>query len=162
MAGKHDLERYMRALYAKLTDGSVGLNSFITAVNANVDDSDPQIDAVPDGAYSVQMVRDGHWMHSVFVVLYVADCEAQSNCGETLKKYTAHLELVFEDNAQDDLAGWRSYRYQRALEDFMESNWASVSGDIISKVTSLTPTPFIRPDRTTWFSVGVKIEFEIA
>jgi len=166
MAGKNDLERYVRALVAKILDPTDGLNKYITAINTEFAGSpieDPVLDLLDSDALSIQWLRDRVLNYSPFVMVYAVEGDGTGNGAETLKNYAINFELSFDDGGQDDTTGYRSYRYQRALEDFIESNWDKISDNVKSEITSLTPISYVLPDRQApLIGVGVQIKFDIA
>ena len=81
----------------------------------------------------------------------------------TAKTYTIHVIVVIQDNGNDPSLTKRLLRYQRALWEIFEVDWATVRHGAKFKIGGLMPIAFellnrSQPDR----AVGISLEVTLA
>ncbi len=159
MAGKYDIESL---LVDMLTFMRAQVNRQHAAIDPEKNDGST-LSTVANGAYFLQTASYDMTNFDPFVLYGIDDIEPGGGLGPaTRHPYKLFVVVGLSDENNDPNLIPRLLRYQRALTEIFELNWASIAGSVKFKVSGLVPVPLAlldekRPVRTTKI-VGINLD----
>jgi hypothetical protein len=146
VASRYDIESLLRDIATFI---AANLPAKLTAITTEKGDS-LTLEAPASGAYFLQNLEKEAANYDPILVYGIEDIEPGGGTGPgTALPLKLFVMLALHDVGNDPNVVYRLLRYQRALMDIFESNWASVGNSVKFRVSGLVPIPlsFLGPDR---------------
>jgi len=159
VATKFDIEALLTQMQSFM---QAKLPAKLTALDAEKNDG-ITLAAVDSGAYTLQIPSYAMTNFDPFVLYGIDDIEPNGGIGPgTREPYKLYVVLGLTDSGNDPDVIKRLLRYQRALKEIFQADWASVAGSVKFKVSGLVPVPLSlleenKPVRNTKI-VGINLD----
>jgi hypothetical protein len=154
---RYDIENFLTDLLSAMQDGSTGLNSYITAINSEKNDT-LTVPSISNSAYFLQTMNESVAAYDPFILYGVTKIESEGIGPATSSRYTVQVVISFADK-QDGTAAKRLFRYSRALEDLFHSKFDKISQNRVKKIISIEPVEWTLVNSSESFrAVGVDLE----
>ena len=156
----YDIETFVSDLQSFLNSN---FNTKLAAIDSEKNDG-ITLDTVSSSAYFIQTMDSRASNYSPFIYIGIEDVKSESIGPGLGKDYSIIIAIVAQDMASDDYMWKRMYRYQRALEELLNANYADVASiGYKIKISSLVPMPFKLMDATNWSrAIGCSMEVSFA
>lgn len=162
MATRLDIERFCAEVETFL---KANLNTKLAALDAEKADS-ITLKTLPTAAYFFQTLGDKIANYDPFLFYGIDSMRVRDGQGigpATAKDYTIHVVVVIQDNGNDPNIVKRLLRYQRALWEIFEVDWATLRHGVKLRIGGLVPIALellnrSAPDR----AIGISLEVTLA
>lgn len=158
MSKKYDLETLVYETEAFLKKN---LNAQLRAIDSEKNDS-ITLEPISEKAYAIISMDDQVMNFDPFVFIDVNAIDAEPLGPVTLKTFTI-LVLIISEQANNPDKTKRLLRYQRALQELVQTNWKSISGGIAFKIQEIPVQDIILINSSNFHKMsGVQIQGSIA
>ncbi len=138
MATRYDIESLLVDMVAFM---KANLPGKLTAITTEKGDS-LTLTAPANASYTFQAPSFAMANYNPFLLYGIDDILPDRGEGPaTAKPYQLFVIIGLNDEGNDPNLFTRLLRYQRALEDLFEANWASIASSVKFRVSGLVPVP---------------------
>jgi len=151
-----DAEQFIKLLE---TNMKANLNTEITQLNT--DKGDSLLSTVSNSAYIVQTFKGKNLNYDPIVLLYVNDISLEDYTGgSAISTFEIYCILGFADQ-NDNNNGYRMLRYQKAIENYIFSNYRNIFRGVKVAIDSLNPLTLVLNSSQQINAVGVVLNITL-